>query len=129
MNTTWQNKAKARLKALGMTQDHLADQLDVSKGTVSHWLSGRHQPSISRLIRIAHLLEIPFAELIAHDDAICQNQWELSMLRVLRTIPPGQQGQVDMVLTTFAKGLGVSQGGEPDISSTPPHPEKIAHKT
>lgn len=42
-----------------MTQTELGDALGVTKGNVSAWENGRHEPSYSQMLRIADLTKAP----------------------------------------------------------------------
>lgn len=68
--STWVKLARTKQ---GWTQDQLATALDVTKGNVSAWENGRHEPSWDRILKIGRLtgepLPIPLellAPLIKH---------------------------------------------------------------
>lgn len=44
MLNTWQNLVKNKMKATGETQEDLAEKLNVTQGSIAHWLSGRRKP-------------------------------------------------------------------------------------
>ncbi|MGX8939472.1 helix-turn-helix domain-containing protein [Symbiopectobacterium sp. Eva_TO] len=52
----WHEIAKARMKALRITQDELAERLGVTKGGISHWLNGRREPRIEDFCKIMAIL-------------------------------------------------------------------------
>ncbi len=52
------------LKQKQMTQQELADQLGVSKVTVSYWCNNQTVPSLETLSQIARLLKVKIANLI-----------------------------------------------------------------
>lgn len=60
-----------RLKALrnkrGLTQEQLAERLDVSKDTVRNYERGRYGPEFVRLPAIAAALAVTVSELFAFD--------------------------------------------------------------
>lgn len=58
----------ARRKALGYTQQQLAERLDISDKVVSKWETGRSLPDTSMLTDLAEVLEISVAELLRSDD-------------------------------------------------------------
>lgn len=43
----------------GLTQEQLAEQLDVTKGNVSAWENARHEPGWSQIIKLARLTGAP----------------------------------------------------------------------
>ena len=56
-------RIKAARKQAGLTQQELADKLDVSYVGVSQWESGRRNPKQQTLSRIAQVLDIPLSTL------------------------------------------------------------------
>lgn len=63
--TTWRDRARRRLKELGLTQDDLMEPLDVStRGAVGHYLSGRRKPSIEQAAALARALQMSLDELV-----------------------------------------------------------------
>lgn len=55
--------AKAR-KDKGLTQQALAEAVGLTQGAVAHWESGRRQPPVAMLRKIAEALGVPVADLI-----------------------------------------------------------------
>ena len=56
-----------RRKEKGMTQEDLAEQLNVSRQTVSKWENGECMPDADKFIRLSHILEISLDELAGKD--------------------------------------------------------------
>lgn len=46
MRNTWQSLVKKKMKGIGETQEGLAEKLNVTQGSIAHWLSGRRKPDI-----------------------------------------------------------------------------------
>ena len=63
MNKVGNNIQKFR-KAKNMTQDQLAEELNVTRQAVSNWETNKTQPDIETLGRIAEVLEVSVEELI-----------------------------------------------------------------
>lgn len=61
---------KTVLDEYGMTQKELADEIGVSKQTISAYICGERQPTIKNLINIAYVLECDIDDLITCDDFI-----------------------------------------------------------
>lgn len=59
----WNELAKTRLNALGMTQAELAEKMGVSQGAMGHWLNGRRSPSLTEVGAIFQILGINGAAL------------------------------------------------------------------
>lgn len=55
---TWQDRIKARLIELNMTQEALAYKIGITRGAITHYLAGRRAPSLKTLSKIADALEI-----------------------------------------------------------------------
>lgn len=54
---SWQSRIKERLKALGMTQDALAQKIGVTRSAITHYLTGRRVPSLRQFSKLAEVLE------------------------------------------------------------------------
>jgi transcriptional regulator with XRE-family HTH domain len=46
------------MRKIGVTQEKLAEALDMTQGGVQHWLSGTRQPSLEDINRIAAILKV-----------------------------------------------------------------------
>ena len=55
---------KALRTASGAGQKQLADMLNISLKTISHWETGYSEPSISQLIQLADSCEVTIDELV-----------------------------------------------------------------
>lgn len=60
----WYDRAKARAKELGVTQEQIADWLELTRGAVGHYLSGRREPEFHDLKIIALRLGMTLDELL-----------------------------------------------------------------
>ncbi len=61
-----------RRKELGMTQQQLAEKLNISDKVVSKWETGRSLPDTSLLARLADVLELSCDELLRESDTAAQ---------------------------------------------------------
>jgi SOS-response transcriptional repressor LexA len=52
MKMKWTELVKARIKDLGMTQEKLAELVEVTPGGMGHWLNNRREPSLGQIARI-----------------------------------------------------------------------------
>ena len=66
---TFGDRMRAARKALGKTQDVIADEIDVTKSAVSAWETNREKPGFDKLPRLRAALEISLDELICGDAA------------------------------------------------------------
>ena len=55
---------QGRMQALGMSASALAEQIGVSRQTVSNWLNGRDLPRPDKLLRLSLALKLSLSELI-----------------------------------------------------------------
>jgi len=62
------NKFKSNLKTLrkenGITQQALADALNITLKTISHWETGYTEPSISQIIELATFFHVKLEDLL-----------------------------------------------------------------
>jgi transcriptional regulator with XRE-family HTH domain len=62
-----QNNLKKLRKAAGLTQEKLADMLDVAQGIVSAWENGKMIPSVKRVPQLAKILDCSEAEIWGYE--------------------------------------------------------------
>jgi transcriptional regulator with XRE-family HTH domain len=48
-----------------LTQEEFAEQVGVSQGVISHWLSSKKRPSLDNLLSMSAVTSIPIEKLIA----------------------------------------------------------------
>lgn len=101
MSTPWYVKARGLLAAKGIQHQELAQVLCVTKGTVSNWLSGRHQPTISQLRKIADVTGVSLTELLEDDDGFVRTQAELRILRSIRQVPDEKRDQAENLISAL----------------------------
>lgn len=74
-------KIATRRKALGWTQDELAERVEVDAETISRFERGAHLPSLPTLERLAVSLRVEIGELLSKtvptkaDDAVTLSAW------------------------------------------------------
>ena len=54
----WHDKIRQRMKERHVANKTLAAHLGVLDSTISHWLSGRNEPSYAALVTIAEFLDV-----------------------------------------------------------------------
>ncbi len=73
---TWRmSQIKKARKKVGLTQRALAEILDVSTETISHWETGKRSPSINRLRSICAVIPVTVRQLM---DEKINKPWESS---------------------------------------------------
>lgn len=60
----FKDNLKALRKSAGLSQSQLADMLNVSYKTVSHWESGYSEPSIGQLAELKRIFGVDYEELL-----------------------------------------------------------------
>jgi SOS-response transcriptional repressor LexA len=58
MKMIWTDLVKARIKELGMTQEKLAELVNVTPGGMGHWLNSRREPSLTQITNILKVLNL-----------------------------------------------------------------------
>ena len=53
-----------RRKQLGLTQEELAQRMDVSRQSVTKWETGQSAPDLDRLVQLGEVLSISLDELL-----------------------------------------------------------------
>ena len=66
MKMNWTDLVKARIKELGITQEKLAELVDLTPGGIGHWLNKRREPSIEQIAKI--LKAVNLEKLTLHSD-------------------------------------------------------------
>lgn len=62
--TTIGNNIKNKRKKLGITQEQLAEKINVTRQAVSNWENGKTEPDIETLTKIAQIFDISIDELV-----------------------------------------------------------------
>lgn len=65
-------RIKESRKQKSLTQQELADQLNVSRSAVSNWEVGRNYPDLDLIVRLSELLEITLDHLLREDTTMVQ---------------------------------------------------------
>src|SRR3990167_7233719 len=53
----WPGRIKKRMKAMGFTQEALAKKMGLTRGAITHYLSGRRAPPLKQLEKMADILQ------------------------------------------------------------------------
>jgi len=68
MKCNWIERARVRMKEIGLSQEMLANALGCTRGAVGHYLSGRREPSLERLGIIAETLGLDTKWMVFGED-------------------------------------------------------------
>ncbi len=67
------NRLEQLRAARGLTQQELADRVEVSRQTIISLESGRYNPSILLAFRLARLFGVPIEEIFLYDNSEVEN--------------------------------------------------------
>jgi SOS-response transcriptional repressor LexA len=67
MNTDWIKAVRGRMRAIGMTQEQLAQKLGVSQGGIGHWLNGRREPTVEIINNMLLAVGLPALSVLNTD--------------------------------------------------------------
>lgn len=75
------NVIQKRRKELNITQELLAEQLNVSRSTISNWETGRHYPDIEMIVSISNILNTSLDDLLKGDTKMVKQMAQDSSVR------------------------------------------------
>ena len=85
------NNIKAELKKCGKTQKELAEEINVTEVTMSRWISGKRQPTVYGLYRIAKVLCVNMESLMEGVEEMADRSFIMQEKRfrrkMIETIP------------------------------------------
>ncbi len=91
-------KLKSIRTAAGITQQHMANELGVDKTTYSGYETGRRQPDIPKLRRLAQVLQVPADQLLETESGWGATAEELRQVHKYRLLDLHGKELVDLVL-------------------------------
>ncbi len=108
-------------KQKGITQQDLADQLDVQRTMISAYEDGRSEPKLATLQKICELLEVGMDELIGHDiEKLGRKATQSKEFRIL-TIAANEQDRENITLVGQKASAGYLNGfADPEYMETLP---------
>lgn len=108
-------------KHKGITQQDLADQLDVQRTMISAYEDGRSEPKLATLQKICELLEVGMDELIGHDiEKLGRKATQSKEFRIL-TIAADEQDRENITLVGQKASAGYLNGfADPEYMETLP---------
>ena len=70
LNRSIGKRIKILRRTIPVTQEELSEQANLSQNFISQLENGQKSPSIETLLKIAHVLEIPFHELFIENSSV-----------------------------------------------------------
>ena len=68
------NKINQLRKLSGMTQEQLAEKLNVSRQTISKWESGSSSPDIESVVKVSEIFQVSLDDLLKEGEASVTNK-------------------------------------------------------
>lgn len=87
----WYEVARNLLKQKGMKYADLAAILDVTTGTVGHWMVGRREPTLEQIKQIAKVVDKSVSELAGEDFYYLTDGTERDVINTWRSLTPEQR--------------------------------------
>ena len=95
-----------------MTQAGLGEVLGVTKGNVSAWELGRHEPSVRQLLAIAEATRYPLTKLSEQLEPLTLPSDAARLVRAFKDIPEGHPARGNVVTYAEAARDTVRASGE-----------------
>lgn len=86
---------RARRKALGLTQEQLAERAGLSTNYIARLELGSNTPSLPALICLAKALSVPVSDLLSVDT---QHRWDADALEIARDLERMDEVEAQFVL-------------------------------
>lgn len=91
---------KEKRKELGLTQQEVADKLNVTRQTISNWEVGKSYPDIPTLIKISNFYDLSLDYMLKGDDKFLDKvKKDTKLLKYLKV------GVVILLLVVFGPGI------------------------
>lgn len=103
-------------KGSGMTQQELAVRVDVAQATVANWESGRREPDINILIRIAKLFNVTLDELVMKELTPPIPMYARNLAYLRRKHDMTQQQISELVGLKNKSSISLIEAGKYDLS-------------
>lgn len=117
---TWIDRAKQRMKILGLKQKDLIRPLKVdTRGAVGHYLTGRRKPDLDQVMALADVLECQVGWLLAGENPQGDRQDAFTPAEIFEAIGRATPKQIDGILDLL--GLRARQ-----VPAPPPGQFEIA---
>lgn len=84
------------LKNSPLSQKEIADQLGISKGSITNWLAGSNSPSIETLAKLCQILGVKMSEMLSEKLEITQH--EKTLLNKYRSLDTHGKKIIDIIL-------------------------------
>ena len=100
-NEDFAQRLRGLRKKFGLTQDELADRVEISAMTIRRWEWGQRVPRLEEIKKLAEVLHVSESELL---NGSARNEWELRLV-VSKT---KEGGTIDMTSSKSSAVLNIS---------------------
>jgi transcriptional regulator with XRE-family HTH domain len=108
---TWAINAESQMKFLGLNQGDLLEVFDVkTSGAIGHYFSGRREPDIYGIIKLAKKLNIPLLDLLGINDQAELNATSIKggkhltdAFRILSRVIDLSENEIKVFFTVYEK--------------------------
>ena len=83
----WTDRVRQGLKAKGFIFDDLALRLGVTRGAISHYLTGIREPNLAQVKEIAKMLDMSLSELLGDDATFITDEKQLRAAEIIKELP------------------------------------------
>lgn len=97
MKTTFAQNLRKYRKLCGLTQQALAKQLHYNHTAIANYESGRNEPSLSDLSRLADVLGVTTDQLLGREDVQCKNRHHAFLQQFLKLEPAIQKAIGELI--------------------------------
>jgi transcriptional regulator with XRE-family HTH domain len=98
MQTHWYTKAKTILKQKGMRYIDIAQALGVTESAVGHYLTGRREPTLEVIRKIAGMCGMSLSELVGEDPRFVVDEKEKQLIDLIRQLSePEKQAALKII--------------------------------
>lgn len=87
----WTDRVKGRMRAKGYTQEDVAQRISVTKGAVSHYLTGKREPGIQQIKDWARMLDMSLSEFLGDDARFYSDEKQIKAADLIKELPPEKQ--------------------------------------
>lgn len=99
----WRQTLKTRFKEKGITLSVVADANNVTIGAVSHWLTGRNEPPIDAIRKMAELAGVAMDELFGDGSKyLVVDEDEIRLIEALRKVAKPDRDTAIRMLSNLA---------------------------
>jgi len=102
MQAHWYTKARSILKSKGMRYIDIAQALGVTESAVGHYLTGRREPTLEVIRKIAAMCGMSLSELVGEDPRFLVDEQEKQLIDLLRQLSESEKQAALKIIRALA---------------------------